>query len=100
MRFVDLLAFYWVPLVSTLLTIATVFFLAWLLLRHITDDEIRGYIKTGRFILSALIIFGFVYSAVQTASVHLPRSTIDRSLSDEQQEALERRIYKEEGTPQ
>lgn len=91
----DYAAFLWIPLVTTVGAVATILFVVWLVLRYIKDSEARAKIKSARFVLIALVIAGFAFSAFQTAAVHLPRSTIDRSLSDEQQQALERRVYEE-----
>ncbi len=91
----DYVAFLWIPLVTAICAIATVVFFTWLVLRYVKDPEPRKHVRSTAFVLVALVVGGFALSAFQTAAVHLPRTTIDRSLSDQQQDALERRIYEE-----
>ena len=93
----DFAAYLWIPFITSLGAIVTIFFVAWLVQRYVKDPEVQLLIGRAVFILTALVLFGFLFSALQTASVHLPRTTIDRSLSDEQQDALEKRVYQPNG---
>lgn len=99
MNVMDFLAFLWMPFVTAISTIAVILLVAWLLLWHVTDPDAVKLIKRIRLILIIVIGFGFVIAALNTAAVHGPRTTIDRSLGDAEHDALVASV-EQQGTTQ
>ena len=83
------------PLLSLIIALAVVGVIAWQLLKHVDDPEARKYIRVIRNIVLLIAVVAFTISMIKRAAVQLPRTTIDRSVGDEQYEKLKQTV--EEG---